>query len=134
MVELRASIKDQAPECTVGTVEALDLTLDEASAEARAVGRLNIILLSAPNGDRLSLVVGSEETVVSFNYGHGDPPYYVSVGDAKTAEPVMTAYVGLTHHTEFPRRWVVPISNGRRATREFLTTGQRPTSLNWEEL
>jgi len=108
--------------------------LDEASAEARAIGRLNIVLLSAPNRDWLGIVVGGEDTVVSFNYGHGDPPYYASVGAATTDEPVLTAYVGLEHHTEFPRRWVVPSLVGRQAAREFLDTGKRPTLLGWEEL
>jgi Immunity protein Imm1 len=134
MVEIRASIKDQAPEVVLKTAEALDAVLDEASAEAQAKGRLNIVLLSAPNRDWLSLVVGGDETVVSFNFGHGDPPYYASVGDAQTNELVLTAFVGLEHHTEFPRRWVIPTVAGRQAAREFLATGERPNSLRWEEL
>lgn len=134
MVDIRASIKDQAPQLVLTSVEALDATLDEASAEARAAGKLNIVLLSSPNGDWLSLVVGGEETVVGFNYGHGDPPYYASVGEAGADEPVLTAYVGLVHHTEFLRRWVVPSAAGRQAAREFLSTGKRPSSLRWEEL
>ena len=64
MVDIRASIKDQAPQLVLTSVEALDATLDEASAEARAAGKLNIVLLSSPNGDWLSLVVGGEETLV----------------------------------------------------------------------
>jgi len=134
MIEIRAAIKDRAPERIANTVEALDATLDEASSEARAVGRLNIVLLSAPNGDWLSLVVGGDETVVGFNFGHGDPPYYTSVGGAQTDDPVLTAYVGLEHHTEFSRRWVVRTDAGRQAAREFLVTGERPNSLVWEEV
>lgn len=37
---------------------------------------------------------------MGYNYGHGDPPYYVSAGQAQTDDPVMTAYVGLAHHTD----------------------------------
>ena len=134
MVELRASIHDRAPQQVLSDVEALEAALNEASVEARANGRLNIVILCAPNRDWLSLVLGGEETVVSFNYGHGNPPYYASVGDAQTDEPVLTAFVGLEHHTEFPRRWVVPAAVGRQAAREFCTTGERPISLRWEEL
>jgi hypothetical protein len=50
---------------------------------------------------------------------------------ATTDEPVLTAFVGLVHHTEFPRRWVVPALVGRKAAREFLATGTRPTSVEW---
>jgi hypothetical protein len=134
MVVIHASIHDRAPERVLSDVKALDAVLDEASAEARTVGKLNVVVLSAPNRDWLSLVLGGEETVVSFNYGHGDPPYFASVGAAETDEPVLTAFVGLQHHTEFPRRWVVPVAAGRQAAREFFSTGQRPSSLAWEEV
>jgi len=134
MVAIHAAIHDQAPEQVLSDVISLDAVLDQASAEARTVGRLNVVVLSAPNRDWLTLVLGGEETVVGFNYGHGGPPYFASVGDAETDEPVLTAFVGLEHHTEFTRRWVVPIAAGRQAAREFLSTGQRPTSLRWEEV
>lgn len=72
--------------------------------------------------------------MVGYNYGHGDPPYYVSAGEAQTDDPVLTAYVGLEHYTEFPRRWVVTFAAGKQAAREFLATGQRPESITWTEL
>jgi hypothetical protein len=134
MVTICASIYDRAPELILSDINALDAALDKASLEARAKGRLNIIILGAPNRDWLSLVVGGEETVVGFNYGHGNPPYYASVGAEQADAPVLTAFMGLEHHTEFPRRWVVPDSAGRQAAREFLLTGERPSSLHWVEV
>jgi hypothetical protein len=134
MVSIRASIYDRAPEIILSDVDALDAALDKASVEARARGRLNIIVLGAPNHDWLSLVVGGNETVVGFNYGHGNPPYYASSGKDQTDWPVFTAFMGLEHHTEFPRRWVIPDAAGRQAAREFLLTGERPSSLQWVEV
>jgi hypothetical protein len=134
MVELRASIRDQAPDRIVNSEEALDAAFEEASAEARARGMLNIVLLTAPNRDWLSIVVGDEETVLGYNYGHGDPPYYASAGEAEADDPVLTAYSGLEHHTEFPRRWVVSFAVGKLAAREFLATGKRPASIRWTEV
>ena len=81
---------------------------------------LNILALYATNGDNLFLVVGGDETVVGFNYGHAGPPYYVSKGIASNNEPPLTAFLGLVHHTEFSRRSVIPSSEGRRAAMEFL--------------
>lgn len=133
MITVRASIHDRAPALVLPDVQALDAALDSASSEASAKGRLNIVILSAPNRDWLSLVVGSDETVVSFNFGHGNPPYFVSCGEAQSDEPVLTAFVGLAHHTEFSRRSVVPSAVGRQAAREFLATGERPISLKWVE-
>jgi hypothetical protein len=134
MVTLRASVRDQEPELVLPSLESLDAALDAASVEAKAQGRLNIVILSAPNRDWLGLTLGGEETVVSFNYGHGNPPYFASRGDSQADEPVLTAFVGLVHHTELSRRWVVPLTLGRQAAREFHATGERPSSLEWLEL
>jgi hypothetical protein len=134
MKHLRALVREDASPTTLETSEALDRLLSEATAEAHSAGLLNIIFLYGPNDDHISLVVGGDETVVGFNYGHGDPPYYASKGAGDSDDPVLTAYVSLKHHTEFPRRWVVPAEAGRRAAVEFLTTGARPTSLEWVEL
>ncbi len=133
MIELRASVKTGAKELSVGNVLELDETLSAAETQARAAGILGGIKLRAPNGDELLLVVGGDETVLGFNRADGDPPYYASHGAADTDLPYFTAYIGLTHHTEFPRRHVVPIEQGRSAAFEFLRTGARPTSVRWVE-
>ena len=134
MVTLIVSIKSGHPGVEVTRVEDLDALIDESGAEARRLGRLNVITMAAPNGDGLSLVVGGDETVVAFSYGHGDPPYYASAGASQEDHPVLTAFLGLEHHTEFPRREVLPISAGRQAAREFMLTGRRPASVQWEEV
>jgi hypothetical protein len=134
MIELRIAIQEQVPARVVTSLLELERILQEAALQAKSVGRLNIIFLYGPSGDHLSLVVGGDETVLGFNYGHGDPPYYASDGADEGAEPVLTAYVGVEHHTEFPRRWVVPMKMGIRAAAEFLATGERPTGIKWVEL
>ena len=58
----------------------VDKVIASASEGARASGLLNIIFLEADNGNYMSLVVGGDETVLCFNYGHQDPPYYASQG------------------------------------------------------
>jgi hypothetical protein len=134
MATFLASIHDQEPDVALTSVEDLEEALEEASTEAQVLGRLNIVVLTAPSRDWLSIVVGGEETVVNFSYGHGDPPYYASVGESQIDHPVLTAFVGLAHHTEYSRRWVVPMAEGRRAAREFLEAGARPKALRWAEV
>ena len=128
------SVRDQVADLLVDSSIALEVTLDQADLEARSLGLLNVVMLTAPNHDQLSIVIGGQETVVGYNYGHGNPPYYVSSGVASVDVPVLTAYIGLEHHTEYPRRWVVPIASGRNAAREFLATGQRPQCIDWAEV
>jgi hypothetical protein len=131
MIEIRAIVEEPGPERMLKSVAELEQTLSDAASQAQAARLLNVVFLHAPNGDQLSLVVGGDETVLGFNHGHGNPPYYASAGQATADEPVLTAYAGLVHHTEFPRRWVVPMSTGRLAATEFLATGTRPTSVEW---
>jgi hypothetical protein len=130
---LRVIIQEGANERSVRSTTDLQQTLSEAAAQARASDMLNIVALYAPNGDNLFLVVGGDETVVGFNYGHGDPPYYVSKGIAPNKEPSLTAFLGLAHHTEFSRRSVIPSSDGLRAAMEFLETSRRPMAITWVE-
>lgn len=134
MVQLSVTVEDGGPDLMVSSAPELDCVLSDAAFQSMSAGRLNIIILAAPNGDWLSLVVGGDETVVGFNHGHRNPPYYVSEGEAEIDEPVFTAFVGLQHHTEFSRRWVVPMSLGRGAALDFLATGQRPSGVRWLEV
>src|SRR5262245_32547841 len=131
MSELRATIQEGEPERVLRSQAELDEALDHAAAQAHAEGKLNIIFLHAPNRDQLSLVVGGNETVLGFNYGHGKPPYFASSGVALNDEPVLTAFAGLEHHTEFSRRWVIPMAEGRRAAAEFFATRSRPSAVQW---
>jgi hypothetical protein len=134
MAPLSVAVDETGPEQIVRSGPELNAVLESASASAKAAGRLNIIFLYAPNRDHLTLVVGGEETVVGFNHGHGDPPYFVSRGAVEEDSPLLTAYVGLVHQTEFPRRWVVPFRAGEQAAMQFLATNKRPFALEWEQL
>jgi Immunity protein Imm1 len=117
----------------VTTAAELERAVGFASEEARVQGMLNVIYIEAPNGDALSLVVGGDETVLGFTSGHGDPPSYESRGPVTDERPFRTAYVSLMHHTEFPRRRVIPMQMGMSAAKEFIETGSLPTCVSWAE-
>ena len=79
------------------------------------------------------MVVGGDETVLSYTHGHRNPPYYASRGADARSKPVMTCYVGLVHHTEFPRKYVIPFEKGLIAAHEFAESGLLPQSIEWVE-
>ena len=133
MIDVSLRVHDGEDDINVTTMAELDRVIDEACEEARAQDTLSIIFLDAANGNILSLVVGGDETVLTFTYGHLDPPYYASRGAATDPLPVMTCYVGLAHHTEFPRTYVVPYVDGLAAAREFAESGSLPQCLHWVE-
>ena len=123
----------QPPELVEST-DVLDRVLTQAAEEARARSLLNLVSLRAENGDTLMIAVGGEDTVLGFDYGHGEPPYYASRGVSLDIEPLLTCYISLQHHTEFPRKYVIPTALGRSAAREFLQSGERPKCVEWDEL
>ena len=111
----------------------LDEVLRTASEEARVTKKLNGVTIESDNGNRLLVVVGSNESVLVFNYGGEDPPYYASKGASDNHEPLMTCYIAFQHHTEFSRKHVIPFVDGVRAVHEFLATDDLPRCINWEE-
>ncbi len=133
MVDLSIVVQDGEEAIHVSTMAELNRVVDMASTEARARKMRNIIFLQAASGNALSLVVGDDDTVLTFTYGHQNPPYYASRGDEESTEPVMTCYVGLVHHTEFPRKYVLPFEKGLIAAREFAETDTLPQSIRWIE-
>ena len=128
------TILDDKPPIGVDDGLQLDDALRDAANEARARGKLGAILIEAANKNSMTMVVGSSETVLSFDYGHGNPPYYASKGNSDEDEPVITCYLSFAHHTEFPRKFVIPLMDGIGAVKQFVGSGELPTCITWEEV
>jgi len=124
----------------------LDDVLYAAPEEARKSKTLNGLVIEVDNGNTLLVVVGSEETVLIFNYGGPDPPYYASKGTSDDDDPILTCYITFQHHTEFPRKNVIsirrwgegcpPVPRFRRPPRLHQLGGRivdEPHSANWSE-
>jgi hypothetical protein len=54
------------------------------------------------------------------------------VGDSY-ADGVVSFHLLAQHHTEFERRHLIPLALARSVLREFLDTGRRSASVEWEE-
>lgn len=118
----------------VANRDQLEAVLEAGSDEARTNNILSAIILEAENGNSITMVLGGEETVLGFDYGHLDPPYYASKGESDKDEPLLTCFLTFAHHTEFPRRYVIPYADGVKAVAEFLDSGGLPTCIVWEEV
>ena len=132
-MDLSISVHDTEPAVRISTATELERVIQLAGEEARTRKVLNIISLEKANGNNLSFVVGGDETVLSFIYGHRNPPYYASRGAQASTHPIVTCYVGLVHHTEFPRKYVIPFAQGLIAAHEFAESGALPQSMEWIE-
>ena len=128
-------IHQNEPSVRLETIDQVHAALKDAEREARSIGRPNIIEFVSDVQSLLSIVVGAgDESVLLFQFGHGQPPYYVSRGPNNSEQPVFTAYVLLAHHTEFLRQWVISFEDAVFAVQQFFETGERPTNVTWEEV
>jgi Immunity protein Imm1 len=131
---LRIKIREDAAPLTVEDATQLDEALGQAAEEARKRGMLGAVLIEASNGNVITMVVGGDETVLGFDYGDQNPRYYASRGASDADEPTMTCYLTMQHHTEFPRKYVIPVADGVKAVREFIHSAELPASIKWEEV
>lgn len=133
-VALQIKIREDAQPLVVEDDNQLDEALRTAAEEAQKRGTLGAVVIEGANGNVIMMVVGSDETVLSFDYGHHNPPYYSSRGPSNSDEPILTCQLMFQHHTEFPCKYVIPIADGVKAVRQFLHSGDLPACINWEEV
>lgn len=133
MSAVRIAVHENQSELVASSFAEVESILNTAAHEARDHNKLNIVYMTAENGNSLSVVVDSNDTVLNFMYAHLNPPYYVSRGPAPNDDPVLTAFIGLEHHTEYPRQWVIELENGMLAIQEFVESGGLPKSIAWVE-
>ena len=131
---LRVTLHEREPATTVRSVVELEEVLSKASKEARTRELLAGIMLDAENGTRLTIVVGGDDTVLTFDSAGSNPPYYVSKGPVDVDQPAFTCYLNFEHHTEFSEKSVIPIASGLNAAREFFFSGEVPRCVTWEEV
>ena len=117
------------PPAEIHTGEQLDQLLDQLTETCRPV-RVFSVRLQA-HGYEADILLGLPESFVYLNEVRAFR-YYITVGDAR-ADGVVGFHLLGQHHTEFERRHLIPIATARRVLREFFETGQRPTSVDWEE-
>lgn len=81
----------------------------------------------------LTVGIGADSGFVQHASTSGEPPYYVTVGDAGALGHAEFQFHGV-HHTEIPRRLLLPLSLTQDVVRLFLETGARPSNVSWEEV
>ena len=131
---MRVTIHEREPSLTVDGLANLDEIIADATKQAKSRGLISVILLNDENDNQLGLAVGGDETVLSFTYGHGNPPYYASKGNLNVEEPIFTCFLLYEHHTEFLRKYVIPFQIGINACHEFYETGKLPSCVAWVEV
>lgn len=120
---------ENEPPAEIHTGQQLDQLLDQLTETCRSE-RLISVRLQA-HGCEADILLGLPESFVYLKEGRA-ARYYITVGDSHVDGVVSFHLLG-EHHTEFQRRHLIPIATARRVLREFFDTGQRPTSVDWED-
>ena len=81
----------------------------------------------------MGIVLGGDDSALSFTYDHRNPPYLASQGVTSEVGPVLTCYVSYTHHTELPRSSVIPFSLAFEAAQDFAASGNLRGNVQWVE-
>jgi hypothetical protein len=131
---VRVRIHDNTVPTTVNDANQLLAVLTAASEEARTKNMLAAVMIEAGNGNFITMVVGGEETVLGFDYGRPNAPYYASKGVSDDDDPIMTCYLTFQHHTEFPRKFVIRYVDGLKAVTQFLDSGELPMCITREQV
>lgn len=77
-MKIKVTVHEGKPPVEIGDTENVNAVISSSSKEARSKGMLNIIFIEVDNGNCIHFVVGGDETVLGFVYGHQNPPYYAS--------------------------------------------------------
>ena len=132
-MSVNVAVHSMQPSVVAEDQGALRQLLQSAQSEAAKLHKLNVVILESPDGNSLSIVLGGTDSVLTFTRADNMPPYLISRGSTEDVEPLLTCYVGLEHHTEFPRWSVVPLRNAMQGAMEFLSTGQPPRCIEWKD-
>ena len=86
-------------------------------------------------GYLFSMAVGLPESFVQITSDSNDPPYLVAAATRDDdKDGTFNFYLQGLHHSEIPRRNILPVSKARELARTFLITGTIPEGIEWEEV
>ena len=86
-------------------------------------------------GYLFSMAVGLPESFVQITPDSNDQPYLIAAAPKDSdKDGTFNFYFQGLHHTEIPRRNILPISKARELARTFLITGIIPEDIDWEEV
>jgi hypothetical protein len=122
---------EQAHEITIHSIEEGVRLVEELETRSGTHAPPMVEFSSTESETSLSIGVGRDGTVVTFNESL-DPPYYISLGDL-TRTGVKTFCWG-KQETEYLARNIVSAPEGKTALAHFLTHLNRPPNLRWEKL
>jgi hypothetical protein len=127
----RVQWSEQEPVLEASSADELGRILDQVGLHAS--WEAPTIVFVEAHDYRVLVGLGCKKSFLQFEPESGDPPYLVTVGDAG-AQGLVAFYLFGNHHTEIPRRYLIPAARAREVLKEWIQTAVRPSSLEWDEI
>ena len=120
------------PATPIATCMELDRALHQAEVQC-PTQHANIVSLYA-RGHQVGIGLGLPESFVSVQcYEPAPGPCFITISDPPAEKDAVFYFLG-GRRAEVPRRNLLPASKARAVLREFFKTGERSTSVSWQEL
>lgn len=116
---------------SISDADQMTRELDRIDQESRAADEPWMVALLDEAGRELALGVGADISVITWtDEDDKELPYLISHGASQDGEEDLEFYYG--QWSEFEPLAAVPVEVARKAAREFLQTGARPDSVDWQ--
>jgi hypothetical protein len=118
----------------VNDVGQLETTLVQLDQQFREVGEPTLVILSSPAYKDVSLGIGlgGDVSILSWVTGGDQSEDLYSLGKPEAEGDLTFKYS--TSYSEFPRSAAIELDQALRTAIEFAVTGERPTSLPWQQV
>jgi len=127
-IRLRAARKRVVAE----TEMEVHAALTAAEQEADRVGTTALVDFEAANGSRLSMLIGSAETVLSWRYAGDEEPRFLSLGDANAAGAFAMSR-DFKDRIDVPRWAMISRADGLAALNQFVASNDIPECVQWAD-
>ena len=115
---------------TVSTIQELDALLDQLHSQSVEEHPI-WVSIKGPLGDLL-IVLGYNESVLSFIYPDGNPPYLVSTNSSNELGEIDCFFTG--HHSPILSKNLIPMNLARQAIRTFVEHHALTVGIRWNEV
>jgi hypothetical protein len=122
---------DNEPNVQLSSVDDLDKWLDEFTTSYSE--DLPTIITIDMHDHQVGIGVGLQQSFVHIEHVSGLSPYLITVSD-NVSDGYVAFLLHGQHHTEIPKRNLIPAFQARQIVREFCVTGNRSTNAKWEEV
>ncbi len=111
--------------------ELTDLLLELNELAARRPFIADVVI---PSGDRLSIALGRDISVLSFRQASPDPPYFASEGLSPDSVGGFVNFDYFGSYSEFPLWQAISNAEAMVAVRQFATHQKLPGNVKWTEV